>query len=311
MYYDLLERIFVEISADFESLAAFCALSKACATAARKSLYRELDLIEGAYHFTSTSAVAGLSLYARHKRRETMRANQHLWDVIDTVTISLDEITETHLNYNCFEDMLPWVNTVQIAHLNLQFGKQDQHGEWKGHFKVNGTARQAMESILSSSRLVSFDLVLLTAYDPPNHVFPGWIFRHLNRKDLKKFKVYFGYATRSCIIPGAIHALSPLPVNEEPKLPLEEFDIGGTVLSKTEDTIERCTMVLSGLCFNFNFSRLKKLTIRYGLFFRDDDTFWKLPNLAAGTLEDLTIIRYPSTRISLLLQLTRPLTVIF
>lgn len=58
------------------------------------------------------------------------------------------------------------------------------------------------------------------------------------------------------------------------------------------DTVLRWCKILSTLCFNFDFSKTRKLTLP-GLL--GDDTLWTIPDKAAETLEDLTMHQFRST----------------
>ncbi|RXW16490.1 hypothetical protein EST38_g9365 [Candolleomyces aberdarensis] len=267
-----------------ELLATLCCVSRACATLARNHLYRELELIENPLHESPFFPGQKLSFDSREKRRHTIYTNSHLWPYIRALTLSIDQEFNADRSYAIpFTEILEKVKLPNVDHIFLQIGRNNLGPP--EHFRIVDPLRGILEGLLSSPSMRSFSIDLYTTYSS-NNPFPGWIFRNLSDtvKDVELAARWPGWADSKDF---RIPSIAPTS-DSGPKRTLESFSL---VVRNNDETMAHCLAILSGLCFNFSFSRMRELKITH---IDKDAGMWTLPDLSAETLEDLTILSFPN-----------------
>lgn len=237
-----------------------------------------------------------------------MQTKQHLWEYIRSLAVTLYDKAHNGNGHNI--RYLRVLKTVQLPwpeHIYIQFGHEGC-SEQNGHFRVVKPSRQILEGLLSSAQLRSLSVDINTVYGIDNP-FPGWIFRALS-PSVKAVSIRTAYSSNATIFPGGTSALSGFtPSGSKRFLTQIELATGtkqnvmfSSLENEAEDSMSRCSTILSNLCFNFDLSQTKKLEItaiwnRALIGRTGDETIWTFPNQAAETLEELKILRFPSKSI--------------
>ncbi|KAF5332858.1 hypothetical protein D9611_005397 [Ephemerocybe angulata] len=289
LYPDLLGLVIDQSWFDIKTLANLCLVSRSFVNRAQKALYYELDLVNAPGYESSASSIGQLTEAARQKRRETMEREPHLLAKVGALAISLERSEEqgglvegSNTRFQELLDTLP--DSSNIDHVHVLFGQRELPSQ--GYFVIAERVRSKLEAIISSPRMRSIDIEIYAIYDRACP-FPGWIFRSLSYTT-KTVKLMLATQTRISVIPGAVYPNAPPILNQVRKRFLVDFDFA---VRRGGDSMERCAVILSGLCFNFKFSGLKRLTVTH---MPEDKTLWTLPQDAAETLEHLTIRAYPN-----------------
>ena len=221
--------------------------------------------------------------HGNFKQAEAVQANLLLQTYVKSLVITVHQpASMRYLASPRLEMLLLAPKLSNLERLHLQLGREEEI--LKEHFPIPDTVRPSLQLLLASSKLISLSVDIFTSGSINNEEFPGWIFTDLS-KSVKELQLSVRYASWVNSEDLSLSYLGP----QEKRHQLEAFSFNAL---NYDDNMARCAAILSGKNFRLDLSQLKSLTVTH---IHGDGTLWTLPDQNAKTLEELTILQFPST----------------
>ncbi|KAJ2927048.1 hypothetical protein H1R20_g10052, partial [Candolleomyces eurysporus] len=293
LYEDIIDKIIDLSSSDFHNLASLCRVSRAFAQIARKHLYKDLDLTPPA---PTLDEYRLRELRAKAQRRQATLDHNHLQEFVRSLTFSV----EVGCNSDAYTHNLGWMSVAaqiksNIQHVNLAVWGQGRLLKFRNRFATY-SVRSQVEEILGSSSLKSITLdfhspaPLLSLSLP---AFPDWILRSIsfsiNKVNVNSWNGHWNDYNGPVRVGdlGSTPAVVNVEVEQRRPRHLEDLSLMIDEQFGIDEKFAHWFERLTGPCFKLHLSKTKKVTI--GRYAPGDDFFWRIPEEASNSLEELAI----------------------